>query len=42
MYSKLTNRQWLALMIGATVLLIALILGGCAMMGAAFRLWGLM
>ena len=42
MYSKLTNRQWLGLMIAGVVLTIGLIFGGCALMGAAFRLWGLL
>lgn len=37
----MTNRQWLALMIGGTVLCICLILGGCALMGATLRMWGL-
>lgn len=38
----MTNRQWLALMIAGTVIMIGLICGGLALMSAAFRLWGLM
>ena len=38
----MTNKQWLALMIAGTVVMIGLILGGLALVSAAFRLWGLM
>ena len=42
LWTKATDRQFAAFMIAGTVVMIGLILGGLALVSAAFRLWGLM
>ena len=37
----MTNKQFIALMVGGTVLLIGLIYAGCWVISATLRMWGL-
>jgi len=42
LWKEATDKQFAAIMIAGTVVMIGLICGGLALMSAAFRLWGLM
>lgn len=37
----MTNRKFMAIMVGGTVLLIGLICAGCWVISATLRMWGL-